>query len=318
MSSICVIGGTRFFGKIVVRDLLAQGHNVTILTRGNSSDDFGNTVHRLKADANNADQLRAALTGRTFDTVIHQMCYSPIAAKAASLAFDGRVGRLIMTSTIEVYNQDTFSTRKIPNISSFARETELDAESYGFDERLPWLAPDFAEDHYAEGKRQAEVVLAQTASFPVAFVRAAHVLSDQDEFTGRLRFHVDRILQGKPIKSWSKPGRTSFVYARDIAAFLAWACGSQFTGAVNACSPEGLNVYDVCDIIERIVGRKAQIEELPDPRGDDALSPFSYPRDFCMSTERANELGYQFVSVSEWLPQITESTVASARNLCSI
>ena len=293
--------------------LVAQGHNVTIMTRGNSGDDFGDTVNRLKADANNTDEMRAALNGKTFDIVLHQMCYSPIAAKAASLAFDGRVGRLIMTSTIEVYNRDTFGTRKVPNISPFARESELEPASYGFDDSLPWLDPVFIENNYAEGKRQAESALVQTASFPVAFVRVAHVLSDRDEFTGRLQFHADRILQGKPITSWTKPGKTSFVYAEDIAAFMVWACNSQFTGAINACSPEGLSVYDLCAAIEAAAGRKAQIEETPDPRGNDALSPFSTPHDFCMSTTRANELGYQFLSTANWLPKIAESAVNLAR-----
>ncbi len=317
MSSICVIGGTRFFGKIVVRNLVAQGHDVTILTRGNSGDDFGDAVKRLRADANDLAEMHAALKGKAFDVVLHQMCYSPIAARVASQAFDGRIARLVMTSTIEVYNQDTFESRKVPRISPFARERELEAESYGFDDSLPWLDPVFSESHYGEGKRQAESVLAQTASFPVAFARVAHVLSD-DEFTGRFRFHVEQILLGKPIKSWPKPGRTSFIYAEDIAAFLVWTCNSQFTGAVNACSPEGLSLYDLCAVIENAAGRKVRIEEFPDPAGDKSLSSFSYPRDFCMSTERANELGYWFSSVKEWLPKITESAIASVRNLCSI
>ena len=36
---ILVIGGTRFFGIHMVRELLAQGHAVTIATRGNVKDE---------------------------------------------------------------------------------------------------------------------------------------------------------------------------------------------------------------------------------------------------------------------------------------
>lgn len=323
MSSICVIGGTRFFGKRVVRGLIAQGHEVTVLTRGRAGDDFGDTVQRLQADANDVQQLRAAIDGRAFDVVLHQMCYSPIAATAAGQAFAGRARRMVMTSTIEVYNPDTFAPRTAPDFSPLARERELDPHAYGFDTGLPWLDPAYADKHYGEGKRQAEAALAQLAPFPVAFARVGHVLSDQDEFTGRFRFHVERILQGAPIRSWPSPGRTSFVHADDIAAFLVWAAQTEVTGAINACAPESLSVRDLCAAIAAAAGRPAWIEEVADPRGDDALSPFSCPRDFAMSTARANELGYHFTSAAEWLPRISAkmiaaNTVAATRSACSI
>src|SRR5262245_36271023 len=106
MAAVCVIGGTRFFGKAVVRRLVARGHDVTIVTRGRASDEFG--VRRRTADANDAAGLAAAVAGSEFDAVVHQVCYTPVAAVAATEAFRGRTGRLIMTSTMEVYNRDTF------------------------------------------------------------------------------------------------------------------------------------------------------------------------------------------------------------------
>jgi nucleoside-diphosphate-sugar epimerase len=317
MASICVIGGTRFFGKIIVRALAAQGHAVTILTRGRSGDDFGDSVNRLKADANDAAQMRAALSGKSFDVVLHQMCYSPIAARIACDAFAGRVGHLIMTSTIEVYNPETFEGNKAPSLSAFAREDEMDAKAHGFDERLPWLDAAFAGPRYAEGKRQAESVLAQNAAFPLAFVRVGHVLSDRDEFTGRLSFHVRRILEKRPITSWPSPGKSSFVSAETIADFLVSACSSRFTGAINACAPDGLSVRDLCAVIETISGQRALIEETADPRGDEALSPFSFPRDYRMSNARAAELGYRFAPTSDWLPQMVERLVEAERKSCS-
>lgn len=318
MAEICVIGGTRYFGKLIVRRLLTQGHRVTILTRGHSQDEFGDSVQRLKADANDAAALAAALGERTFDAVLHQMCYSPIAALAASLAFKGRTRRLVMTSTIETYNPRTFENREVPTLSPWALENELNPETYAYDENLPWLDPVFAEGHYGEGKRQAEAALAQTASFPVAFVRVGHVLSDKDEFTGRFSFHVDRMLTGRPILTWLGSGKSSFIHAEDIAAFLAWATTATFTGAINACSPEGLDVRDLCAAIGEASGRVARIEEVADPGADEACSPFSFPQTLCMSTARAAGLGYRFTPASDWLPGVAAATVAAARSSCSI
>ncbi|CRK58562.1 Isoflavone_redu, Isoflavone reductase [Alloactinosynnema sp. L-07] len=296
MGNVCVIGGTRFFGKFLVRELMAHGHHVTVLTRGRTGDPFGETVDRLTADANDVDQLGAAVAGREFDTVIHQMCYSPVAALAAAKAFDGRVGRLVMTSTIEVY-------RDQPGVSAFAAEAELDPSNLGYDVSLPWHEPNFLDSMYAEGKRQAESALAQAASFPVAFVRVGHVLAE-GEFTGRLGFHVDRVLDGGRIAAHRSPGRSSFGYAREIAAFLAWMGGVSLTGPVNACSPDGVSVRDLVSVIEDVTGRSAVFEEVDDVAGDADLSPFSYPADFGMS------VGYEFSPVSGWLPEVVRREIA--------
>lgn len=43
---ILVIGGTRFFGIHMVNELLEKGHDVTIATRGISSDEYGDKVKR--------------------------------------------------------------------------------------------------------------------------------------------------------------------------------------------------------------------------------------------------------------------------------
>ncbi|SDI88043.1 Nucleoside-diphosphate-sugar epimerase [Actinokineospora alba] len=297
MGHVCVIGGTRFFGKTLVRRLLGEGHKVTVLTRGRSGDDFGHTVSRLSADANDVVALSEAVAGHEFDAVVHQMCYSPVAALAAAKAFQGRTRRLVMTSTIEVYTT-------VPGVRSFAAATELDPADHGYDVSLPWLDPDFAGAHYGEGKRQAESALTDAADFPVAFARAGHVLAE-GEFTGRLAFHVDRVLAGSRIATHRAPGRSSFVHSEEIAGFLAWLSESSVTGPVNAASPDGLSARDLCAVIEDVTGRAAVIEEVDDPLGDADLSPFSYPTDFGMVVE------HEFSPVRAWLPEVVRREVGA-------
>ena len=48
--NVLVLGGTRFFGKHLVNELLAQGMKVTIATRGKTPDSFGSSVERLIFD----------------------------------------------------------------------------------------------------------------------------------------------------------------------------------------------------------------------------------------------------------------------------
>ncbi|HEY4554390.1 MAG TPA: NAD-dependent epimerase/dehydratase family protein, partial [Bacillaceae bacterium] len=50
MKSALILGGTRFFGKELVRCLLDKGVDVTIATRGKSGNPFGEEVRQLIAD----------------------------------------------------------------------------------------------------------------------------------------------------------------------------------------------------------------------------------------------------------------------------
>ena len=61
---ILVIGGTRYFGRYTVEKLVRDGHDVTIASRGNASDDFGDTVKRVRLDRTDPDSVRKAIGGQ--------------------------------------------------------------------------------------------------------------------------------------------------------------------------------------------------------------------------------------------------------------
>ena len=59
-------------------DLCIQnGHNVTILTRGQSGNPFGTNVKQLVVNRNDRDALAQALANTTWDIVYDNICYSP-------------------------------------------------------------------------------------------------------------------------------------------------------------------------------------------------------------------------------------------------
>lgn len=59
---ILVIGGTKFFGIPMIKELLANGHAVTIATRGNTLDPFGDSVSRIKMDRQKPTEVREQLS----------------------------------------------------------------------------------------------------------------------------------------------------------------------------------------------------------------------------------------------------------------
>ena len=101
--------------------------------------------------------------------------------------------------------------------------------------------------HYGEGKRQAEAVLAAGPDFPYVAVRVAHVLGGDDDFTGRLDHYASRIRSGEPIAVPAENHPATYIHVEEIADFLAWTVGQDFTGPVNAASHGPLTTEELCD-----------------------------------------------------------------------
>ena len=61
--NILVIGGTRYFGIHMVNKLLEQGHDITIATRGETPDSYGDRVKRIIIERTNEESMRKILQG---------------------------------------------------------------------------------------------------------------------------------------------------------------------------------------------------------------------------------------------------------------
>ncbi|MFI1784916.1 reductase [Streptomyces rubiginosohelvolus] len=292
---VCVIGGSRHFGRRLIGELRDAGAAVTVVNRGSTPAPHG--VPRLLADRDDEAALRTALGGRRFDVVIDQVCYSPLQAAVAARVFAGRTRRYVLTSTVEVYAE--LARPDGPAVP----ETAVDPSARLFDLELPWADERFLADHYGEGKRQAEALLTREAPFDVTAVRTAHVLGGAD-FTGRLAHYVERIEQGLPVVVHPAPQPASFIHEPEIARFLAWAAAVDFTGPVNAASHGALDVRELCEGIGGAIGREPRLTDGP----DEVPSPFSFDRCYAMDTARASGLGFGFSAVRDWLPQVIEET----------
>lgn len=105
MRKILILGGTRFFGKRLVERLLEDSKNeVTILTRGETSDPFGDLVHRIQVDRSQPEAFAQALGDTSWDVVYDDICFSPDEADQARRIFDGKTTRYILTSSLSVYD----------------------------------------------------------------------------------------------------------------------------------------------------------------------------------------------------------------------
>ncbi|MFD9124286.1 NAD-dependent epimerase/dehydratase family protein [Kitasatospora sp. NPDC059571] len=312
MDNVCVIGGSRYFGLHLVTLLQRSGARVTVVNRGSAPPPPG-TEH-LVADRSDEASLTAALGGRTFDAVVDQVLYTPAQAAVARRVFAGRTPRYVMTSTMEVY--DPATSPLVPAATGPVDEDAVDPAGWPVDPALPWhdpaaLARHFGEPAaYAEGKRQAEAVLAHDAPFSWASVRSAHVLGGgAQDFTGRLAHYVERIAAGRPVAVHPAARPTSFVHHREIAAFLARTAAGDATGPLNACSDGALTAVELSALVAERLGTSARLRS---PEGGDA-SPFSFDRDYAMDNGRAAALGFRFSRTADWLPGAIDEAAAGVR-----
>ncbi|MFF0042679.1 NAD-dependent epimerase/dehydratase family protein [Streptomyces mirabilis] len=300
MREIGVIGGNRYFGKRLIARLLAAGDHVTVINRGSSAPLAG-AVH-LVADRNDGNSLEKALGSRTFDVVVDQVCYTPRQAEIARRVFAGRTRRYVMTSTVEVYEYE--------DSADLVREDAMDPHAVPVDLALPWDEPEFLEGHYGEGKRQAEAVFAADPAFPYTAVRVAHVLGGDDDFTGRLQHYAERIRTGEAIAVPPVNRPATYIHVEEIADFLFWAAGEDFTGPVNAASHGPLTTRELC---EAIAAHLPDGKTLLRPVEVGAVSPFSFSRSYGMDNSRATLLGFTFGDARTWLPRAVAETLGSDR-----
>ncbi|WP_054957195.1 NAD-dependent epimerase/dehydratase family protein [Paenibacillus dakarensis] len=284
MKKALVLGGTRFFGKRLVTNLIDNGLDVTLLTRGNTKDDFGDSVKRLKADRKDYESLKQAVGRRDYDIIYDNICYTPEEAEDMANLVTGRVGHYVLTSTLSVYD---FADHPLK---------EHDFDPY----RYPVMKHDHKDYSYKEGKRQAEAVLFSHHDLNVAAVRFPIVLGI-DDYTRRLLFHIEHALKGEPIGLPAPDALISFIHAEEAAQFLYWVGKTGIEGPVNACSAGAVSVREIMDMIYQEYGKTVNLQT---SAGAEHMSPFGIPGDWTMDHSLAASAGFNFWSLKEWMPKL--------------
>ena len=295
--NMLVIGGTRYFGKLLVQRLLRAGHRVTIATRGYAPDPFGPRIERIRVDRRSDTAMRAAFAGKRYDVVFDQMCYSPLDAAIAVRSFAGKVGRYVMTSTVDVY-------RGIRPRGPLLREDDLPVLAQAIDTGYPWHDPTLAVESYVAGKVQAEAYLYRDGSLPLVTARLAHVLGGPEEFTGRLAYYVDLLRAGAALPYAQAGAAVSFLGTQEAAAFLDWVGGQSFTGPVNAASGGPLSAHGLFGRVAQALDASARFRRVEEATAPGVLSPFDFNEAMVLDTSRALELGYRFSHTDAWLDDV--------------
>lgn len=286
---ILVFGGTRFFGKKLVTRLLADGHDVTIATRGKATDDFGDAVKRVKMNRESREAL-FCLAQENWDVVYDNICFSPQDALYSIAAFRDKVGKYVYTSSLSVYRMRDRAL------------VEADFDPFHY-ELVTGSREDF---DYGEGKRLAEAVFFQKANFPVVAVRFPIVLGE-DDYTGRLEFHIKHVQAGEEIGMPNEEAEMGFISSDEAADFLCWVgTKSDIVGPINATSDSVYRLTELMGLIEDATGKTAIVEEITEDNDD---SPFGVEKTYYLDNAKAKEAGFAFQDLHEWLPKLIDAKI---------
>lgn len=277
MAKILVLGGTRFFGVHMVRALVTAGHEVTVATRGNHPDPFGDSVCRLSLDRTDPGDVRAKLGGRQFDAVCDNIAYCSNDVRNVLSCVETE--RYVLTSSGSVYPEERVGL------------AESDFDPYAWP--LVWAERDL--DDYAGGKQGAEAAVFQEfASVPAVAVRFPYVIGP-DDYTDRLYFYVRHVVQGIPMLIDNPDSKTGFIYAPLAGRILASLAVDSHTGPVNAENKGFHTIREIVAGAERLSGKSAVLAA----GGEDA--PYNSGGDFVMDTSRLEGWGYELPPLDgEW------------------
>ncbi len=217
---LLILGGTRFVGRHLVIEALAQGHDVTLFNRGHSNSQLFPEVEKLVGDR---DGNLTALEGRKWDAVIDTCGYVPRLVRNSAQLLANSVAHYTFISTISVYQTkgqlDIDETEPVERLEDETVE-EITGQTYG---PLKVLCEQAAE-----------------AAMPgrVLIVRPGLIVGPHDP-TDRFTYWPVRIAEGGEVLAPSDPQQpVEFIDVRDLAKWTILMVEARATGIYNATGPD--------------------------------------------------------------------------------
>lgn len=183
--NILFIGGTGILSMEITRQLVAQGHSLTLLNRGSRNEELADlSIEQIACDIHDEAAAEKVLLGRSFDVVADFIAFTPEHAQRNVRLFGGRTEQFIHISTAAAY-------QKPPENPIITEETPLENPHWAYAQLKIKTEDVFWEAHANEG-------------FPLTVVRPSHTYDERKIPLGVYGNHgtwqvAKRMLDGKPV-----------------------------------------------------------------------------------------------------------------------
>ena len=177
---VLVMGGTRFNGLALVRELVRQGHDVTVFNRGKSVADLPGEVRRLVGDRHDHEALAKTLGRASYDCVHDVSAYTPDDVRSMVEILTDRVGHYVFASSTVMYAR--------ANLLPITEEHPVDRTD--------------RQSEYGMNKILCEELLVdawQQRRFPATMVPFSMVFGPNNIIPDREQRMFARLLAGRPV-----------------------------------------------------------------------------------------------------------------------
>jgi nucleoside-diphosphate-sugar epimerase len=251
-----VLGGSVFVGRRLVEALLAGGHHVTVLNRGQTATDLPDAVERLVADRTDAASMRAALAGRTWDAIYDVSGFVMVAGgsdiETLLELVDGSVGHYVYVSSIMAYDQSW------AGVVPWTEDQPTDPSGPGTYGGFKAVAERAMLDRHA------------ATGFPVSVVRPAAIYGPNNNIFDMETPMFLRLLQHRPILvPHSGLVTGSYGHVDDLCEVMVSMVGNAAAlGQVFNVSAEAVTTQRYVQTLAEIVGEEPDVVMIPDDRLD--------------------------------------------------
>jgi nucleoside-diphosphate-sugar epimerase len=218
---ILIVGGTSFVGRATAWAALNDGHDVTVINRGQTSSDLPETVTRLVGDRHGD---MSALTDLSFDVTVDAIAYRPADVDVLAAALGKRGGHHIQISSVSAYEDPpnegaTEETVTLWDDTTLARDAEVTGETYG---PLKAACERAATEHFGD---------------QLTIVRPTFVIGSHDA-TLRFPYWVSRLRVGGNVAvPGPRDNALQYIDARDLGEFVVTLATNATLGAFHVAGP---------------------------------------------------------------------------------
>ncbi|WP_163102872.1 NAD-dependent epimerase/dehydratase family protein [Peribacillus alkalitolerans] len=214
---VLIIGGTRFIGPYVIKELLELGHEVSVFNRGESEYILPAEVEFIKGDRDSIENHLLEIKKCKPDVVLDMIPFTEKQAKKAQDIFSGVAGRIVGISSGDVYRA---YGRLIGSEPGDTVLTPSNEESPLREKRYPFRGK-FKDNHpmYDYDKILVEQVYLNNKNIPGTILRLPMVYGPGDrqhrlfEYVKRMKDDRQIILIDRTLGNW----KTARAYVENVA-----------------------------------------------------------------------------------------------------
>jgi nucleoside-diphosphate-sugar epimerase len=301
-----VLGGTRFIGPHVVRELVEAGHDVTVFHRGETEAELPRSVRHVHGDFADLEQRLPELRDPAPDVVIDMVPYIAKSGGHGVLQFKGVARRGLVLTSCDVYRAFARLWRSEPGPPDplpLTEESPLRQKA----------APDRAAAQVDFDNVEVEERVLCDVEFPVTSLRLPATYGPGDA-QHRLYDYVRRMDDARPailIDERFADWRWARGYVEDVAAAIALsAADERASGRVyNVAQLETYSETEWARIVADVHGWQGEIVAVPPAILPDSMQwDYDERQEYVVSSNLIrDELGYkERVPVTEGLRRTIE------------